>query len=89
MENKEYYIINHGNYFEMLLRANLSEKDLFGEINMILSIGKYHETVSFPQLISTKLYDDSYKLEIQIHLDESEKNKVIGFIEGINYNLIS
>lgn len=89
MENKAYYIINHEEYLEILLRATLSEKDLFREINLILSIGKYNETVSFPQLISIRLDEDNYKLEIQIILKESEKKKVIGVIEGINYNLIT
>ena len=87
-ENKIFYIIPRGNFFEIVLKAKLSEDELFKEINFIISSGNYYENISVNQLWSTKLDDDVYKFEIQFNIDESENDKIISFVNSMNYNQI-
>ena len=87
-ENKIFYIIPRENFFEIVLKAKLSEDELFREINFIISGGNYYESMSINQIWSTKLDDDVYKFEIQFNIDENEKEKFISFVNSMNYNQI-
>lgn len=87
-ENKIFYIIPRENFFEIVLKAKLSEDELFREINFIISGGNYYESMSINQIWSTKLDDDVYKFEIQFNVDENEKEKFISFVNSMNYNQI-
>ena len=87
-KNKIFYIISRENYFEVVLRAKLSEDELFREINFIISGGNYYESMSLNQLWSTKLEENLYKFEIQFVIGDSEKDKFISFVNGMNYNQI-
>lgn len=84
-ENKIFYIIPRENFFEIVLKAKLSEDELFREINFIISGGNYYESMSINQIWSTKLDDDVYKFEIQFNVDENEKEKFISFVNSMNY----
>ena len=85
-ENKIFYIIPRENFFEIVLKAKLSEDELFREINFIISGGNYYESMSINQIWSTKLDDDVYKFEIQFNVDENEKEKFISYFNYyINY----
>ena len=87
-ENKIFYIIPRENFFEIVLKAKLSEDELFREMNFIISGGNYYESMSINQIWSTKLDDDVYKFEIQFNVDENEKEKFISFVNSMNYNQI-
>lgn len=87
-EKKIFYIIPRENFFEIVLKAKLSEDELFREINFIISGGNYYESMSINQIWSTKLDDDVYKFEIQFNVDENEKEKFISFVNSMNYNQI-
>ena len=87
-ENKIFYIIPRENFFEIVLKAELSEEELFNEINFIISGGNYYKSMSVNQLWSTKLNDNIYKFEIQLNIDESDKEKFILFVNSMNYSQI-
>ena len=87
-EKKIFYIISLENLAEIVLKSELSESDLYNDINFILLSKNYFKTMSVSQLVSIKLNDDNYKLQIQINVDESEVDQIVSFINSMNYNQI-
>ena len=84
-EKKIFYIIHRENFFEIVLKSNLLENELFADINLILSIIEYHKSMSISQVWSIKVSDEEYKLEIQINADKSELDSILSFIKGMKY----
>ena len=64
------------------------DKNNTNEINFIISGGNYYKSMSVNQLWSTKLNDNIYKFEIQLNIDESDKEKFILFVNSMNYSQI-
>lgn len=88
VDEKIFYIIPREDLCEIVLKSNLSEMDLFADINFILSSKNYYKTISVSQLFAIKLNEDNYKFEIQLNVDKSEMNPILSFIKGMNYKQI-
>ena len=87
-DEKIFYIIAREDFCEIVLKSNLSEKDLFADINFILSSKNYYKTMSVSQLFATKLNEDNFKFEIELKVDNSEMDPILSFINGMNYKQI-
>lgn len=83
--NKIFYVISYDDYIEIVLKATLSEKGVFDEINIISAFQAIGKTINISNIIVVKLLNDNYKLEIEFKINPEEKDMIIELINKTDY----
>lgn len=83
--NKIFYVVSYEEYFEIVVKAILSEKGVFDEINIISAFQALGKTINISNIFVIKLLNDNYKMEIEFKIDAEEKDMIIDLINKTGY----
>ena len=83
--NKIFYVVSYEEYFEIVVKAVLSEKGVFDEINIISAFQALGKTINISNIFVIKLLNDNYKMEIEFKIDAEEKDMIIDLINKTGY----
>ena len=83
--NKIFYVVPYEEYFEIVVKAILSEKGVFDEINIISAFQALGKTINISNIFVIKLLNDNYKMEIEFKIDAEEKDMIIDLINKTGY----
>lgn len=83
--NKLFYVVSYEDYFEIVINAILSEKDVFDEINIISAFQALGRTINISNIFVIKLLNDNYKMKVEFKIDSEEKDLIIDVLNNANY----
>ena len=83
--NKIFYVVSYDNYFEIVIKAILTEKGVFDEINIISAFQALGKTMNISNIFVIKLLNDNYKMEIEFKIDSEEKDLIIDLVTKTGY----
>ena len=89
MNDRVFFVLNQNGNSEIILRAFLSNDELFNEIKSIFSLINFNYSSSISKIFTSKYDDGLYLLEMQITVLNSEKKSILNFIRDANYVGIS